>query len=346
MFSFLRKPPKSAPKPKLVLFPTLDYQQAVLKTNKEWLTYCLETPLIRNQTKLHILGTLPLNCPTLTNVQFSDQKEMKYTGQSAVEEILMSIYNESDPNIKKSLKLIVNETTQDLDYILNEYYDYFKSCFPTEVNDYFEQLSMNLALRAESMDIGLDMPSDWIEMLAHSGLFPHSDLVFGLTEFKKFQKLDSGLDLELVCINDGTSTTDDEVNTTDDGTSGTIALEEPAMALNQALKEFYVVNCGIDTTDLKKINTESKMVDNIVQRMVLSPRNYLQYDQIIKKAYPEYGDFNRIKAKIQSDKSKARKLVQLVNNHGQNDSSIILMADRDLYPEILKQIKEIGFKNA
>jgi hypothetical protein len=329
---------------------TQKFLSLVENTNKQWIQECVCKPFYHRQsnTRVHVLGVLPIQFPMLSTIPFSAQKTYTASSRLAIDEIWSEL---ADSGQESSISLTMYETKEQFNWMLNEYWSVYQDVFhsfPEDFSDmsrWAETCREQLIERNQQLDIELDVPEEWLLWMNHTGLIPKVEIIeaFRTIEEFKLNTTDGPTIADCRLVNlpyeeefEMISTISSKLRQNIRGSNASI---------RDALENFYENCCDIGSEDVAAIATGHIGSDSIIQKMLIKPDDMIRYFDTLEGCMdPQGNEFtSRLLEKLATDQVIYTQIIKDIEAN-LNGQVKIVVADRDIYPSLKKDLYRKGWE--
>jgi hypothetical protein len=353
IINFLKRASTPAPIPGPVpvknLFPSPEYLKLVQKTNDKWIEFCLNQSLYHSETKtrVHILGTLPVNIPKITTIPFSSQMAFMSQSEVLIDKLWVELNDKLEPN-NQNFTLLINETVSQTNWLVDEYKPFYDKIFKDNKDFNIENYLRNSKLIIQNcnkyMEIGLDIPQEWIQIMESSNIVPYLEEVFAINALSKYVSENEKIKPKVSCIAMDPSQEYIRFNDTLQLLKSNPAVKQSTNTLQESLADFYENCYNLSIQTISEIKTKSIATDSIIQKMVIQPNDMKLYKDILSQHSESLGEF-----KLKLEQKEAREIV--ISEHikgvvGANldGGTFLVMVDRELVPKLKLGLWNAGFE--
>jgi hypothetical protein len=331
---------------KIGIFPSIEYLELVQKSNEKWLSNAFR-PFVHNptQTRVYVLGTLQINIPVSKTIPFSADTKLEFQSAVAVQELWNDLTEKYENKAIKSSRftLVLNETVQQTNWLVNEYMPFYRLYFENnsiDIDSFFRR-SQNIINRSNTfMDIGLDIPHDWIGLMESSHLLPNVEPIAAINALQEFNSPHEILHPKVSCIALEESLEYQKYKDETEKVKALFPIKQGAesnsnVEILDSLADFYESFYGISKETMGKIDTGCIAADSLIQKMIIHPQDMKTYCDIIFRSSASLNSSFRQRI----IEKAARENVRIVNiietiKANLNGDNYLLIVDRDLLPGI------------
>ncbi|KAJ3369471.1 hypothetical protein HDU91_007144 [Kappamyces sp. JEL0680] len=331
----------TAPKPSALaeppfLFSNARLLQQVQKASKKWLTLAIEQPVVVNGVKVHTYGTSFLSIPSEVHVKFSTERRLEFTGTTLIDELFEGLQDETMP----ALTLLVNETPRDGDWLLHEYASYYRSSLSTnlDIETHWRETLAKLRVFNQNLEMEMDLPNDWKEIIGLTGLLPSWDVVCAIDAAQVYEKdLDKDVPYlrKLVFVGQELDELQHEITKIASSMDLASSSHPAGVSLQTDLDALFGSQGGLTQETMAACRTGNMKVDTMLQKLCLDPEGLAHYFHVLgSHATSQSRAFqDGLGRKLARDHLATRllsKAIRRETNEVERGSTVVVVADRDL----------------
>jgi hypothetical protein len=329
---------------------TQKYLSLVENANKKWMQECIGKPLYHrdSKTRVHVLGVLPIQFPMLHKIPFSAQNVFAASSRLAVDEIWSEL---ADSGQKTSLSLIMYESRDQFNWMVNEYWSVYEDIFNnvpedfSDMNGWAETCRDKLTERNQQLDMELDVPEEWLLWMNHTGLVPKVELIEAFRTIEEYK----------ANTTDGPTIGNSSLVSLPyeaefDLVSSTVSRLRDSMrgsksSIRDALENFFENCCDISSEEISANSTGHTGSDSLLQKLLIKPNDMVRYFDVLQECMdPQGNEFtSRLLQKLATDQVICGQII--VDLESKLDGQVkMIVTDRDIYPSLKLELHRKGWE--